>query len=107
MLDRPYAGQKTLDVLRVLDWLASAGHNRVHLAAKGWGTIPALFAALLDARVEAVTLVGAPESYASMAESEDYGWPLSAFVPSVLERFDLPDCYRELSPRITRVGAAV
>ena len=35
------AEQKTLDVLRVLDWLADVGHKEVHLVAKGWGALPA------------------------------------------------------------------
>ncbi len=37
MLDRPYVGQKTFDVLRVLAWLKDIGHKEVHLVAKGWG----------------------------------------------------------------------
>ena len=44
MLDRPYAGQKTHDVLRVLDWLKNCRHTEVHLAALGWGAVPATFA---------------------------------------------------------------
>jgi dienelactone hydrolase len=99
MLDRPYAGQKTLDVLRVLDWLNSFGHRRIHLAAKGWGTVPATFAALLSDVVVQVTLKEALPSYAGIAESEGYDWPLSALVPNVLAAFDLPDCYRELAKR--------
>lgn len=31
-----------------------------------------------------------------VAESELYSWPLSCFVPGVLSRFDLPDCYFHL-----------
>jgi dienelactone hydrolase len=96
MLDRPYVGQKTLDVLRVLDWLASFGHRRIHLMAKGWGALPATFAALLAEMVERVTLKEALTSYTAVAETEDYDWPLSVFIPSVLAQFDLPDCYREL-----------
>lgn len=97
MLDRPYVGQKTFDVLRILDWLASIGQREIHLAAKGWGTLPALFAAVLAKTVTQVTLKDSLDSYASLAEDEDYKWPLSSFVPGVLSRFDLPDCYRELS----------
>lgn len=97
MLDRPYVGQKTFDVLRVLDWLSSFGQREVHIAAKGWGTLPALFAAVLAKSVTQVTLKESLESYASLAEDEDYKWPLSSFVPGALSRFDLPDCYRELN----------
>ena len=97
MLDRPYVGQKTFDVLRVLDWLSSFGQREVHLAAKGWGTLPALFAAVLAKTVAQVTLKESLDAYAAIAEDEDYKWPLSSFVPGVLSKFDLPDCYRELS----------
>jgi dienelactone hydrolase len=104
MLDRPYVGQKTHDVLRVLAWLKSFGHEEVHLAGMGWGTLPATFAALLSAGVVQVTLKGAPASYAEIAETEKYTLPLSAFVPGVLEKWDLPDCYRALEgKRLKRV----
>ena len=102
MLDYPYAGQKTYDLLRVLDWLASFGHEEIHLAAKGWGAIPATFAALLSSSVAQVTLKNALTSYTDVAESERYTWPLSAFVPDVLKTFDLPDCYRELARKNLR-----
>src|SRR6185436_16332495 len=52
MLDRPYVGQKTHDVLAVLDWLVSFGHRKVHLAARGWGALPATFAAVLSDGVD-------------------------------------------------------
>lgn len=99
MLDRPYVGQKTLDVLRVLDWLTSIGHREIHIAAKGWGTLPAVFAAVISKSVVQVTLKQAPSSYAAIAESEDYNWPLSSFAPGVLRVFDLPDCYRVLTEK--------
>lgn len=99
MLDRPYVGQKTLDIVRVLDWLTSLGHREIHIAAKGWGTLPATFAALLSKGVVQVTLKQALQSYAALAESEDYNWPLSSFAPGVLKVFDLPDCYRVLTEK--------
>ncbi len=102
MLDRPYLGQKTYDLLRVLDWLKSCGYEEVHLAAKGWGTLPATFAALLSDSVVQVTLKGAPASYSEIAESERYDWPLSALLPNVLARWDLPDCYRALGSKKLR-----
>lgn len=99
MLDRPYIGQKTFDVLRVLDWLADIGHREVHLVAKGWGAIPATFAAMLSDVVTRVTLKNALTSYAEIASAETYSWPLSSFVPDVLAAFDLPDCYRALGDK--------
>jgi len=99
MLDRPYVGQKTYDVLRVLDWLKANGHDEVHLAAKGWGAIPATFAAVLSDGVKQVTLKNALTSYTDIAESERYAWPLSCLVPDILKSFDLPDCYRILKDK--------
>jgi dienelactone hydrolase len=102
MLDQPYAGQKTFDLLRVLDWLGEYGYSDVHLAARGWGAIPGTFAAVLHDRVKQVTLKHALTSYANVAESEEYDWPLSSFVPGVLRYFDLPDCYAALATKQLR-----
>jgi dienelactone hydrolase len=103
MLERPYVGQKTFDVLRVLDWLASCGHKEVHLAARGWGTLPATFAAIIASSfIAQVTLKNALTSYSDVAESETYAWPLSSFVPGVLQKFDLPDCYKALEEKKLR-----
>ncbi len=96
MLGRPYPGQRTLDLLQVLDWLKSIGHERVHVVANGWGTIPATFAAVLSPVVSQVTLRHALTSYHAIATAEHYTWPLSSFVPGILKHFDLPDCYAAL-----------
>jgi len=102
MLSRPYVGQKTFDVLRLINLLKSTGHAQVHLVGKGWGAIPATYAALLADEVAQVTLKNAPASYSAIAESEDYNWPLSSFIPGVLKTFDLPDCYRALAAKHLR-----
>ena len=97
MLDDPLPAQRTRDLLGVLEWLASYGYAEVHLAAKGWGAIPATFAAVASPRVVQVTLKNALSAYSAIAESEDYAWPVSSFLPNVLAHFDLPDCYRWLT----------
>ena len=102
MLDRPYLGQKTWDVLQVLRFLAAHGYSDVHLVGKGWGALAATFAALLTQQVTQVTLKNALESYACVAESEQYSWPLATLLPNVLARFDLPDCYRVLEAKRLR-----
>jgi dienelactone hydrolase len=99
MLDRPYVGQKTFDVLCVLEWLKDIGHKEVHLVARGWGAIPATFAAVLSDVVTRVTLKNALTNYTAVAESETYAWPLSSFVPGVLKSFDLDDCYKALEAK--------
>jgi len=102
MLDKPYIGQKTYDVLRVLDWLKACGYEEIHLVGKGWGALPATFAAVLSDQVKQVTLKNALASYSDVAESEAYTWPLSTLVPNVLKVFDLPDCYEALKKKNLR-----
>ncbi len=102
MLDRPYVGQKTFDLLRVVDWLGSLGHSEIHLVGKGWGALAGAFAAVLADNIRQVTLKNALTSYAEIAESERYDYPLSALAPNVLLSFDLPDCYRHLRSKKLR-----
>lgn len=102
MLDSPVAGQRTHDVLRVLDWLKATGHTEIHLVGRGWGAIPAAFAAMLSNDVAQVTLKHALSSFSEIAASENYKWPLALLVPGVLKRFDLPDCYRALGAKKLR-----
>ncbi|QDS90118.1 hypothetical protein EC9_43220 [Rosistilla ulvae] len=65
----------------------------------GWGAIPATFAAVLSPVVKQVTLQHALTSYTDLASAETYKWPLSSMVPGILQRFDLPDCYRFLESK--------
>jgi dienelactone hydrolase len=96
MLDDPYPAQRVRDLLRVIQWLTSHGHEQVHLVAKGRGTVHAAIAALLSAEVVQVTLQDALPSFHEVATSETYDWPLSCFILDVLKHVDLPDIYREL-----------
>ena len=63
------------------------------------GALAATFAALLNPSVIQVTLKNALQSFAIVAETEDYRWPYSSLLPGVLLHFDLPDCYKGLSQR--------
>jgi hypothetical protein len=99
MLGLPYPVQRAFDILRVIQWIKSFKRTEIHLAALGWGTIPATLAAVVSDDVQQVTLKHALTSFAEIAEAEHYDWPLSAFIPSVLASFDLPDCYRALESK--------
>jgi cephalosporin-C deacetylase-like acetyl esterase len=99
MLGRPYLGQKTHDVLRVIDWLKAIGHEEIHLAGRGWGAQPAAFAALLHDSVKAVTLKNALTSFLELAQTEDYQWPYAIMLPNVLAHFDLPEVHAALKAK--------
>ena len=96
MLDRPLLGQRTFDVLRVIQLLAAAGHTEIHLAGQGWGALPAAFAALLSREIKQVTLKHALTSFHELAVHDDQQWPTAFMLPQVLHHFDLPDCYKAL-----------
>lgn len=102
MLDQPYLGRKTWDVLQVLHWLQAQEHKEIHLVGNGWGALSATFAAVLSESVSQVTLLNALTSYSAIAESETYQWPLSTLLPNVLQSFDLPDCYAHLKAKKLR-----
>ena len=98
MLDRSYLGQKTWDVLRVLQWIKSFGYEQIDLIASGWGALAVTMArvlspSLLGDCVSSVTLHRPLESFHSLAINEDYDMPLAYLPLDVLSHFDLPDCY--------------
>lgn len=98
-----YLGKRVFDVLRVMQLLGERGYEEFHLAGRGRGSLIALFAAVLDERVAQVTLKHAPLSYFDMTQDEDYTWPLSAMVWGILQKLDLPDCYRALGKKLTLI----
>jgi pimeloyl-ACP methyl ester carboxylesterase len=99
MLDRPLLGQRTFDVLRVIQLLLASGHQEIHLAGRGWGALPAAFAALLSDEVRQVTLKNALTAFGEVVAADDYKWPYAIMLPTVLKQFDLPDCYAALKPK--------
>ncbi len=63
MLDRPYLGLKTFDVLRTLDWLSAYGYTQIELIGKQWGATLATLASLLSPHATKVQLVEPLESF--------------------------------------------
>lgn len=109
MLDRSYLGQKTWDVLRVLQWMQSFGYTQIDVVASGWGALAASLAgvlspSLLGEGLASVTLHEALESFHALAVDEEYDMPLAYLPLNVLKYFDLPDCYAEL-PNLKHVEA--
>lgn len=99
MLGQSLPALRAFDLLRVLAWLKSQGRTEIHLAGLGWGTVPAVLAAMISNDIYQITLKRSPTSFAAIAEADHYDWPLSSFIPNVLKEFDLPDCYRVLEAK--------
>ncbi len=106
MLDRPYLGQKVLDVLRVIDWLADHDQTPIELVAMKDGATIATFAAMFRPSVTGVRLHDPLISYQSTIqdpEAAGEGLPLSMILPSVLTQFDLPQCRASLGEKLILV----
>ena len=43
-----------------------------------------------------------PSPQKQFPSNETYQWPLSSFIPGVLQQFDLPDCYHGLEAKKLR-----
>lgn len=100
MIDRPLVGQRTDDLLAILQWLEQYGYREVEVVANGWGTLPATFAALQSPRITRLALHERLETYASILADENDDWPLSSYVPGILRVCDLPDLYQAVGPRL-------
>jgi hypothetical protein len=70
-------------------------------------TVPALFAAALDADIQTLYLAGGLVSYRSLTEAELYDAPLANFIPHVLEHTDLPEVAASLAPRRVILAGAI
>jgi len=101
MLGRPLLGGQIYDTLRALEYLRSrpdAG-GAVSLVGDGAHGLIALYAAALDARVQAVAVRQTITDYRSLAVAERYTQPFGIYAYDILRQFDLPDVARAAGPR--------
>jgi cephalosporin-C deacetylase-like acetyl esterase len=99
-LNRPLLGQRTLDVLTVLEWAAkSRKQEPIQIIAIGAAGPVALHAAALDDRISEVTLQRSLVSWSSVVQTPVNYNQLTNVVPGVLESYDLPDLAGRLAPR--------
>lgn len=101
ILGRSLLGQRVADILALV-----VQYGPVSIAANGRLTVPALFAAALDKRIESVYLAGGLISYRSIVETENYKAPLANLLFNVLAHTDLPHLAALMAPRrVTLAGA--
>jgi hypothetical protein len=99
---KPLVGQRATDILALAAALgahpALKGRPMV-LAALGRMTVPALFAATLDGRIDRLYLAGGLVSFQAILESENYSCPFVNFAPDLLKHTDLPELAASIGPR--------
>ena len=93
VLGKPLAGQRVTDLLAVVQGLRARPDLKgkpLVLAARGFSTVPALFAAALEPAIDRLYLAGGLVSFQSIVDTEDYNHPFGNFVPNLLLHTDLP-----------------
>jgi hypothetical protein len=110
ILGAPLAGQRTADILAVVDALRArpdlAG-RRIEVSAQGALAVPAIFAAALSPAISALYLSGGLLSFRGIVDTESYNHPFGNFVPRLLNHTDLPEVVASLAPRRVILAGAV
>ena len=109
ILGKPLLGQRVTDIRAILQGIRSRAEwsgRVVAIAASGFTTVPALFAAAIDKRLDRLYLSGGLLSFEALCQEPDYQQPFGNFVPDLLLHTDLPAIAKELVPSpITLAGA--
>jgi dienelactone hydrolase len=110
ILGKPLAGQRVTDILAIVQALRARPElkgKRLSIAAHGFMTVPALFAAAIEPGIDGLYLAGGLTSFADIVAAEDYRQPFSNFVPNLLLHTDLPEVAASLAPRRIVLGGCV
>jgi len=102
MLDRPFIGQRVLDILQASRWIRDrADLDELPLGAIGIGAggVWAMLSAAIDSRIDRVVTLGTLCAYERILNGDDSEWPVSALVPGILACGDLPRVAELISPR--------
>ena len=102
MLGEPYLAGKVRDIISAVKLMKKSNHGKVDLYAKGQGSIPALFAALLCDEIEDVTLYKAPESFDSMLRTRITYVPQSVMPWGVLKFTDIPELIEAVGAKVVK-----
>lgn len=103
-------GLRALDILRAFEVLSGRTDlaiKAVRLVGVGNASVPALFAAAINPRIQSVELDGLLMSYQSVIETPIHRHAYEQVIPGVIRRFDLPDLVAALAPRTVRIASLV
>jgi cephalosporin-C deacetylase-like acetyl esterase len=102
LVGKTMVGMRALDITRAVDLLSArrdVNPNKIYVYGKKRGSVPALYAAVLDHRIRKVILEGMLSSYDSVVKNKIHRQVLESVVPGALKLYDLPDLVATLAPR--------
>jgi dienelactone hydrolase len=110
ILGKPLAGQRVTDILAIVQALRARQDLKgkpLFIAARGFMTVPALFAAGIEPGIAGLYLAEGLTSFADVAAAEDYRQPFGNFIPNLLMHTDLPEVAASVAPRRVVLGGFV
>jgi dienelactone hydrolase len=110
ILGKPLVGQRVTDILAIVQALRARQDmkgKRLFIAARGFLTVPALFAASVEPAIAGLYLMEGLTSFADITATEDYHQPFGNFVPNLLMHTDLPAVAASIAPRRVVLGGFV
>ncbi|MDZ7640252.1 MAG: acetylxylan esterase [Bryobacterales bacterium] len=110
ILGKPLLGQRVTDILAAIQGLRSRpqwARRPIAIAALGFTTVPALFAAAIGKGVGSLYLANGLLSFEALCQEEDYNHPFGNFIPRLLLHTDLPSVAISLAPNRITLGGAV
>jgi cephalosporin-C deacetylase-like acetyl esterase len=102
LVGKTMVGMRALDITRAIDLLSArrdVDRDKIYAYGKKGGSVPVLYAAVLDRRIRKVVLEGMLSSYVSVVENKIHRQVLESVVPAALKFYDLPDAVATLVPR--------
>jgi hypothetical protein len=102
LVGKTMVGMRALDISKGIDLLSArrdVDGNKIYAYGKKEGSVPVLYAAVLDRRIRRVVLEGMLSSYDSVVENKIHRQVLESVVPGALKFYDLPDLVANLAPR--------
>ncbi len=102
MLGEPYLAGRVRDIISAVKLMKQHNYGKIDLVAKGQGTIPAVFAALLCDDIENVTFHQAPESFDSLLRTRITYVPQSVMPWGILKFTDMPELVEAVGAKIVK-----
>jgi cephalosporin-C deacetylase-like acetyl esterase len=102
LVGKTMVGMRTLDITRAIDLLSARSdidREKIYVYGKKGGSIPALYAAVLDGRIRKVVVEDMLSTYDSVVENKVHRQVFESVVPGALKFYDLPDVVTTLAPR--------
>jgi cephalosporin-C deacetylase-like acetyl esterase len=103
LLGKTMVGMRTLDITRGLDLLKARTDlqiGQIKGFGAGLGSVPLLYAAAFDSRLQSIEVEGMLVSYKSIVNSPLHRRVYENVIPGAIRFFDLPDLVSALGPRV-------